>query len=47
MVGYLDHEMAHTVFSDFGAVEEFVDFRPFVKGRRGIISCSVCWEGVP
>ena len=37
LVGYLDHEMGHVTFSDFGVAEEFAKSHP---GREGLLNVT-------
>ncbi len=53
MVGYLDHEMAHVAFSDFGVAEEFAKKHPGFEGMLNVVEDALIerramqrWPGV-
>jgi cobalamin biosynthesis protein CobT len=53
MVGYLDHEMAHVAFSDFGVAEQFARKHPGYEGMLNVVEDALIerramqrWPGV-
>lgn len=53
MVGYLDHEMAHVAFSDFGVAEQFAKKHPGFEGMLNVVEDALIerramqrWPGV-
>lgn len=53
MVGYLDHEMAHVAFSDFGVAEQFAKKHPGYEGMLNVVEDALIeqramqrWPGV-
>ncbi len=53
MVGYLDHEMGHVAFSDFGVAEQFAKSHPGNEGLLNVIEDALIerramerWPGV-
>lgn len=53
MVGYLDHEMGHVAFSDFGVAEQFASSHPGCEGLLNVIEDALIerramerWPGV-
>ena len=53
MVGYLDHEMGHVAFSDFGVAEQFAKKHPGCEGLLNVVEDALIerramerWPGV-